>query len=178
MKKEDENESENEKIPRKLNDILIERIRKYGMQDISQLVNGPNDEDTNTSYLGGLINFDGGTDDDSSNNQFDYNDFDRNNLVRILFEKFCEENGIKKDDPEFFGKVCALLGTEKENTAVVDDALHCIESAKGAGFFTAAVFDSGNADWKKTSETADIAADDLRGFTEFIKAQRKGDDLI
>ena len=77
MKKEDENESENEKIPRKLNDILIERIRKYGMQDISQLVNGPNDEDTNTSYLGGLINFDGGTDDDSSNNQFDYNDFDK-----------------------------------------------------------------------------------------------------
>ena len=77
MKKEDENESENEKIPRKLNDILIERIRKYRMQDISQLVNGPNDEDTNTSYLGGLINFDGGTDDDSSNNQFDYNDFDK-----------------------------------------------------------------------------------------------------
>ncbi len=26
---------------------------------------------------------------------FDYNDFDRNNLVRILFEKFCEENGIQ-----------------------------------------------------------------------------------
>ena len=97
---------------------------------------------------------------------------------RFKFIYTCEENGIKKDDPEFFGKVCALLGTEKENTAVVDDALHCIESAKGAGFFTAAIFDSGNADWKKTSETADIAADDLRGFTEFIIAQRKGDDLI
>ena len=97
---------------------------------------------------------------------------------RFKFIYTCEENGIKKDDPEFFGKVCALLGTEKESTAVVDDALHCIESAKGAGFFTAAIFDSGNADWKKTSETADIAADDLRGFTEFIIAQRKGDDLI
>ena len=77
MKKEGEDESENEKIPKKLNDILIERIRKYEIQDTSQLVNGPNDGDTNTFYLGGLINFDGENDNNSSNNQFDNTDFDK-----------------------------------------------------------------------------------------------------
>ena len=60
MKIEDEIDPDADKIPLKLNKILIERIRKYGIQDTSQLVNGPNDEDTNNYYLGGLINFDGG----------------------------------------------------------------------------------------------------------------------
>ena len=67
MKHDEEKESEDDKISLKLNKILIERIRKYEIQDTSQLVNGPNDEDTNSYYLGGLINFDGGNNDTSSN---------------------------------------------------------------------------------------------------------------
>ena len=49
-----------EKISRKLNEILIERIRKCQTQNTSQLINSPNDEDTNKSFLGGLLFFDGG----------------------------------------------------------------------------------------------------------------------
>ena len=49
--------NENEKITRELNEILIDRIRKYQSQDITQLLNSPNDDDKNNSYLGGLINF-------------------------------------------------------------------------------------------------------------------------
>ena len=45
------------KISRELNDILIERIRKYQSQDVTQLLNNPIDEDSNNSYLGGLIKF-------------------------------------------------------------------------------------------------------------------------
>ena len=48
---------EQKKISRKLNNILIDRIRKYQSQDITQLLNSPNDEDSQNSYLGGLINF-------------------------------------------------------------------------------------------------------------------------
>ena len=48
---------ENEKISREVNEVLIDRIRKYQSQDITQLINSPNDEDTSNSYLGGLINF-------------------------------------------------------------------------------------------------------------------------
>ena len=53
MKIEEEIDPDADKIPLKLNKILIERIRKYEIQDTSQLVNGPNDGDTNTFYLGG-----------------------------------------------------------------------------------------------------------------------------
>ena len=53
-----EEENEKEKIPRRLNEILIERIRKFQIQDFSQLINSPNDEETNSFFLDGLINFD------------------------------------------------------------------------------------------------------------------------
>ena len=86
MKKEEEQETEADKIPRKLNQILIERIRKYEIQDTSQLVNGPNDEDTNTYYLGGLINFDGGNNNNLLNNQFD------NNVIDTMTENDLEAN--------------------------------------------------------------------------------------
>jgi hypothetical protein len=49
--------NENEKITRELNEILIDRIRKYQSQDISQLLNSPTNDDMKNSYLGGLINF-------------------------------------------------------------------------------------------------------------------------
>ena len=102
-----EEEKEKEKIPRRLNEILIERIRKYQTQDTSQLINSPNDEDTNNSYLGGLINFDGEKEDPSEyemNNElekitvndiyvepYQYNDYDE------LNEEEEEENEGEKE---------------------------------------------------------------------------------
>ena len=102
MKKEEEQESESEKIPRKLNEILIERIRKYDIQDTSQLVNGPNDEDTNFSYLGGLINFDGGNDSSSLNNQINNNDIDKMTENDIYLEeyKYNDYNELEDDEEE------------------------------------------------------------------------------
>ena len=58
------NGKDSKKISRKLNNILIDRIRKYQSQDVTQLLNSPKDEDSDNSYLGGLINFVG---DDSQN---------------------------------------------------------------------------------------------------------------
>ena len=102
MKKEEEQESEGEKIPRKLNEILIERIRKYDIQDTSQLVNGPNDEDTNFSYLGGLINFDGGNDSSSLNNQINNNDIDKMTENDIYLEeyKYNDYNELEDEEEE------------------------------------------------------------------------------
>ena len=54
----EEEEKDKKKISIKLNEILIERIKKYKIQDTSQLINCPNDGDTNIFFLGGLINFD------------------------------------------------------------------------------------------------------------------------
>ena len=80
MKIEEEIDPDADKIPLKLNKILIERIRKYGIQDISQLVNGPNDEDTNNYYLGGLINFEGG-------NNYNNIDTEINSVIDKMTEK-------------------------------------------------------------------------------------------
>ena len=112
-----EEEKEKEKIPRRLNEILIERIRKYQTQDTSQLINSPNDEDTNNSYLGGLINFDGEKEDPSEyemNNELDkitvndiyvgpyqYNDYDELNEEEEEEnegEKEHENNNNKKEE--------------------------------------------------------------------------------
>jgi len=102
MKKEEEQETEADKIPRKLNQILIERIRKYEIQDTSQLVNGPNDEDTNTYYLGGLINFDGGNNNNLLNNQFDNNVIDTMTENDIYVEpyEYNDYNDLEEEDDE------------------------------------------------------------------------------
>ena len=115
-----EEEKEKEKIPRRLNEILIERIRKYQTQDTSQLINSPNDEDTNNSYLGGLINFDGEKEDPSEyemNNELDkitvndiyvepyqYNDYDE------LNEEEEEENEGEKENENIKNKKEEKIG--------------------------------------------------------------------
>ena len=77
---------EKEKITRRLNEILIDRIRKYGIQDSSQLINSPNDGDTNNYFLGGLINFDGEKD-NISNNEIN-NNLDIFTINDIYIESF------------------------------------------------------------------------------------------
>ena len=103
---------QNEKISRELNEILIERIRKYQTQDISQLLNSPNDGDTNNSYLGGLINFVG----DDTNNLDDEinNDLDKIKIDEIYIESLpdseynndiIEEEEEENEDPPHDGQV-------------------------------------------------------------------------
>ena len=76
--------NENEKITREVNEVLIDRIRKYQSQDITQLLNSPNDEDTSNSYLGGLINFVG---DDTYNLDDEINnDLDKISINDIFIE--------------------------------------------------------------------------------------------
>ena len=95
-----EEEKEKEKIPRRLNEILIERIRKYQIQDSSQLINSPNDEDTNSYFLGGLINFDLEKNDNS-----DYevnNDLDKMTVNDIYIEpyRFNDYEELNEEDEE------------------------------------------------------------------------------
>lgn len=87
---------------------------------------------------------------------------------RFSFIYTCAENGIKKDDPSFFENVSRILGTSPEETAVLDDSLHCIESAHRSGFFSVAVYDSSSSDWEETSRTADLSIKSLQEFAEFI----------
>ena len=99
MKKEEEKEQESEKIPRKLNKILIERIRKYEIQDTSQLVNGPNDGDTNNWYFGGLINFDGNNNNNNTSGYEISNDIDNMTENDIYIEPY-QYNEFRELDEE------------------------------------------------------------------------------
>ena len=97
--------NENIKITRELNEILIERIRKYQSQDITQLLNSPNDGDKNNSYLGGLINFVG----ENSNNTFDdeiNNDLDKISIKEIYIKP--------QQDNEYINELIEEIEEEKE----------------------------------------------------------------
>ena len=53
----------------------------------------------------------------------------------------CSEVGVGKDSPEIFEKALKLLGTDKKDTVIFEDALYAIKTAKDAGFQVAAVYD-------------------------------------
>ena len=87
-----------EKISHRLNEILIERIRKCQTQNISQLINSPNDEDANNSFLGGLLYFDG-----EQNNISAYeinNDLDKITVNDIYIESFQYDDYNELSDEE------------------------------------------------------------------------------
>ncbi|MCM1529609.1 MAG: HAD family phosphatase [Alistipes sp.] len=46
-----------------------------------------------------------------------------------------------KNSPDIYIRAAELLGTKPEDTLVIEDSLHCVETAKKAGFITAAVYD-------------------------------------
>ena len=78
-------------------------------------------------------------------------------LEYIDFMMDCEEVGTGKRDPAIYYAVLQRLGTRKERTLVVEDALYALETAKKAGFLTAGVFDPIYTDLeeKKLQRTAD-----------------------
>ena len=89
-----------EKISRQLNEILIERIRKIQTQNTSQLINSPNDRDTNNSFLGGLLLFDG-----DKNNTPNYErsiDLDKITVNKIYIEplKYNEYDELEEEEEE------------------------------------------------------------------------------
>lgn len=86
---------------------------------------------------------------------------------RFKFIYTCAETGIKKDSPLFFKNVAEKLGSKVKHTAVIDDSVHCIESAKNAGFYTIAVLDdTANDDHSRLKEISDMT---IKTFSELIE---------
>jgi HAD superfamily hydrolase (TIGR01509 family) len=53
----------------------------------------------------------------------------------------CGEVGAGKNVPLIFDKALELMGTEKENSIIFEDAPHAIKTGKAAGYKVAAVAD-------------------------------------
>lgn len=69
----------------------------------------------------------------------------------------CAEVGRGKDSPEIYEAARAYLGTTASETAVFEDALYALRTAKAAGFFTVAVADPSAADDREALQScADI----------------------
>lgn len=58
------------------------------------------------------------------------------------------------------------LGASPAGVLVVEDALHCIETAKSLGFPVAAVYDASirQTDWERAAALADLSGQDLRAL--------------
>lgn len=67
----------------------------------------------------------------------------------------CTDVGHGKDEPHIYEAALALLGTQKKQTVVFEDALHAIRTAKQAGFPVAAVFDAHEPDPQGVRSLAD-----------------------
>lgn len=73
--------------------------------------------------------------------------------------RFCisgEEVGAGKDRPDIYLAAARRLGGGPRDTAVYEDALFAVETAKAAGFYVVGVFDeAGAADWDAIARLAD-----------------------
>ncbi len=60
-------------------------------------------------------------------------------LPYIDFIITCDEVGIGKQSPDVYDSALKRLGTRKERTLVVEDALYALQTAKKAGYLTAGI---------------------------------------
>ena len=78
-----------------------------------------------------------------------------------------DEIGCGKESPEIFLKAAEMLGAVPESTAVFEDSIHAVMSAKSAGFKVVGVYDElcpeEFVEIKKYADTS------IRSFTELLK---------
>lgn len=80
----------------------------------------------------------------------------------------CNEYG-GKNHPDIFLKAAELAGGTPQNTAVFEDSLHAVITAKNAGFLTAAVMDMSEPQQAALRNTADYYREDLSGYLELFR---------
>jgi HAD superfamily hydrolase (TIGR01509 family) len=94
-------------------------------------------------------------------------------LDRMQFVLTGEDFPEGKTNPGIYLEAQKRLGADIMQTLIIEDALHCIETAVSAGFPVAAVYDPAtpDADWERARTLASVSAHDLReiarlaGFT-------------
>ena len=105
-----------------------------------------------------------------------------NSLVKSALERLgildmfefvltCSDIGSGKDKPDIFFKSAEKLSCDISGVIVVEDSLHCIETAKNAGFCTVAVHDDiARGDLDRIRELSDYYIDDMSQFYDlFLK---------
>lgn len=81
----------------------------------------------------------------------------------------CGEVGHGKEEPHIFREALAFLGTNLRATAVVEDSLHGIQTAKQDGFLTVGVYDPDTKDPQALRELSDCYLLDFTHLEPFWK---------
>ncbi|MDD5969195.1 hypothetical protein BHF69_02740 [Anaerostipes sp. 992a] len=78
-------------------------------------------------------------------------------LHRFSFILTCSEVGKGKYHPDIFLESMRRLGGTLENTVVFEDALHCVRTAKDAGFVVVGVYEEVDSqDWEEILSICDL----------------------
>ena len=85
----------------------------------------------------------------------------RDFFVEILT---CAEVGYNKETPHIYRKALEVLGTQKDETIVFEDALHALMTAKKDGFTVAAVYDKYETGQNEMRAAADYYISDYKRF--------------
>lgn len=74
-----------------------------------------------------------------------------------------------KKNPDMYLKCAEIMGLIPENVLIVEDSLHCIETAKAAGFITAGVYDGLSAgDCAEIKSISDYYFDTIYRLTDIF----------
>lgn len=89
--------------------------------------------------------------------------------IRQFFSRIftCSEVGHGKDEPVIYREALNFLGTEKSETAVIEDAFHAVMTAKRDGFFTVAVCDPQEPKQLELQGAADLYLFDFSDVSAF-----------
>ena len=79
----------------------------------------------------------------------------------------CSEVGHGKDEPIIFRKAMEHFGADRSTTAIFEDAIHAIQTAKADGFTVVAVFDHSETRQAEIRDLADCYIVDFAHSEEF-----------
>lgn len=109
-----------------------------------------------------------------------YNSIVNSALKRLgIYDDFefvmtCSDIGKGKDEPDIFLKAAEKLNCDINEVMVAEDSLHCIETAKSAGFFTVGVYDSTtDCDWQEICRLSDRVVMNIKEITDIIKGEEQ-----
>lgn len=95
--------------------------------------------------------------------------------VRDYFSEIftCASVGHSKEEPHIYREAQKHLGTDRNETAVFEDALYALKTAKSDGFITVGVYDIHEENQAELKTTADHYIEDYSEFDKFWNSINK-----
>ena len=91
--------------------------------------------------------------------------------LRQYFEGLfsCQTIRINKEHPDIYDAAARLMGAERAECAVYEDAFMAVQTAKQAGYYVAGIYDyMGRAQWEDVQKTADETITDWKKAAEAL----------